>query len=211
MTTLLRLSLVAATLLGTLLAAPHTLAASGDKVLADWRADGSIDGDYSLQELQAADRQINEQEREYTFWNDAYAEALRRLRNPDAPQPKRPPTVPPQDFDKDGDIDAKDVATAKQKTQELREEQAERSDDVVRVDEVVEDEEDEEGAAGAASKGDDDGGGLGWLAALLFIVPASIIGFGAWRMQRTRGGAASKPALDADAPTSSFAAGDDLA
>jgi hypothetical protein len=190
--------------------------ASGDAVLSDWRADGTIECNHSLADLRAADAQINPQEREYTFWDEAYSDAVRCVTT--GKKTNRPPTVPPQDFDGDGDIDAKDLAIAKKKTKKLRhackaKDPAKRPKACPNTDDV-EDEADErepDEAIPASNKHDDNGhddGGFGLLAALLFLVPAAVIGIGAWRMQRSR--RSGKPSPERDAPTSSFA-GDDSA
>src|SRR5688500_7618327 len=96
-----RFVLLLVTFIGALLLPVASALASAEDVLADWRKEGTIDGTYTMSELRAADARITPQEREYLYWDEAYAEAVRRLRNPDAP-----PTVPPRDFDDDGDIDA---------------------------------------------------------------------------------------------------------
>jgi len=170
--------------------APRALAATAGQVLNDWREDGSIDGNYKLSELRAADQRINPQEREYTFWDDAYADAIRRLKNPDAPRRERKPTVPPRDFDNDGAIDADDIARANAETARLRAKRAREAREAARKkqqakDDDVSAEEPDDDLEPARSEDNDDSG-LGWLALLLIVVPAAVIGFGAWRMQRTR-------------------------
>lgn len=187
------LTCLLAAIVGCLVLAPGALGATAGQVLNDWREDGSIDGDYKLSELRAADQRINPQEREYTFWDEAYADAVSRINNPDAKPRKRPPTVPPRDFDNDGAIDADDLARANAETARLRAKrraealaEARRKKAEEEAEKLRAKERDDDNEPASSKSDDDDDDGLGWLALLLVLVPAAIIGVGVYRMQRAR-------------------------
>ncbi|MEO6867880.1 MAG: hypothetical protein ABI200_07655, partial [Gaiellales bacterium] len=173
------------------------VAASAETVIKDAR-DGSIDGNYTAAELRAADSKIDAQEREYNDWDYLFQNALRRLANPKIPKAE---VVTVRDFDGDGKITAKDEKIADARTKKLKKktkakEQAakdDEEDDPIAVESISDDPSD------SPKDGSDDSSG--GLLALLFLIPAAIIGFGVWRMQQARKrGANGAAGPDSDVP-----------
>lgn len=142
-----------------LLALPATADASAQRVLADWRADSSIDGDYSLADLRAANRQVSAEEREYFNWDEAYADAVRRKSLPPDQRddvPDEPPVAIPVDANRNGKIDPVEKKVAARKTKQLRAEWLKQRREELKEKNSRDDEDDDEAAVVAAS--DDDTG-----------------------------------------------------
>lgn len=192
-------TLVLALLVLALVAAQGANAASSAQIHRD-AADGSIDGDYTLQEMRAADRSVPAEIREYYGWEDAYSAYLRRLSNPGSP-----PVVVPVDSNRNGRIDTTEVAAAERKADDIggvvggdggRPSAEPRDPDNKDEDEIpAGDGEDRSEVTMFGRKGgdggDDDSGGspLLWL---IVGLPVLIVAAGAYRMSRaSRGGAAA--------------------
>lgn len=167
------------------LAGTSAFAASPNTIINDAK-DGSIDGDYTLSDLRAADAAISPEVREYNLWDEVYAVAIARAGNKNAPKPK---VVKPTDRDGDGAIEPEERAEAAKETRELNKKiikvqpkptkstsAMDASDEVDEVDTV---------AADSTSNKDDDGG-ASW--PLIILVAAIIvIGLvGVWRVIATR-------------------------
>lgn len=190
-------------------------AVANDEIYED-AADGYLDGDYTLEQVQSANGNVPTQTREYTLWDDIYADYVRRLRDPDAP---RAPIAEVVDVNDNGIIDQDDVQVARVKTRELQAEaRAERRD--LEADDSGDDEpgssddgdDDEPGSSNSSSGGNSSGssgssgsgdsgdsgsssgsdagtssGGVSpLLLASMLVVPAGVIGVGIWRMRRSR-------------------------
>lgn len=180
---------------------PCASAVAAQGSIYDDAADGYLDGDYTLSQVQDADSSVPTQIREYTLWDDIVAEYMRRLRDPDAP---REPIAEVLDYNDNGIIDQEDVEEARDKTQKLRRvarAEAREAREDGGGDENGRD--DDEGSAIPAAGDDDDGsdgsGGDGlpllWLSLLIFV-PMFIVGLGIWRMQRDRAARIAKDGAD---------------
>lgn len=194
-------TLVLALLVLALVAAQGAHAASSAQIHRD-AADGSIDGDYTLQEMRAADRSVPAEIREYYGWEDAYSAYLRRLSNPDAPR-----VVVPVDSNQNGRIDTTETAAAERKADDIggvvggdggRPSAEPRDPDNKDEDEVPAGEDGDQSEVtmfGRKSDGGDDDSGGSPLLWLIIGLPALIVATGAYRMRRSarRGAAATAP------------------
>jgi len=164
-------------------------------------ADGVIEGTYTLSELQAANRTVPAEQREYYGWDEAYSAAVRRLKNPDAP----PPKAVPVDSNRNGTIDPGEKQQAAKKTAQVQEtfkKGGKTGSSTTGADGVdgtttngtTTNGDDDPDTNVVVGKGDDDSGnggddegGTSWLLALLIVIPLAIIGFGVMRMKRAKG------------------------
>lgn len=188
-------TLVLALLVLALVAAQGANAASSSAIHRD-AADGSIDGDYTLQEMRAADRTVPAEIREYYGWEDAYSAYLRRLSNPDAP-----PVVVPVDSNRDGNIDERELDVAQEKAEDIGgvvDSSGSGSDSILDDEELeecetenvapecadsrLENRDDDNEPIRDSGRDDDDGGS--WLIWLIVGLPVLIVAFGAYRMAR---------------------------
>jgi hypothetical protein len=190
-----RIAFASLALLVVLLVAAAGASAATPAEIHEDALDGVIDGDFTLAQLRAADASVPAEQREYYGWEDAYADALRRQQNPDAP-----PVVAPIDSNQDGQIDEKEKAVAVAKTEKLKKRRtptAETRDPNNVSKDDIDDEETAAASSDDSDDGDDDEGGslLIWL---FILVPLAIIAFGAWRMYRQRNDEAA--GMDDDRP-----------
>lgn len=94
-------------------------AATTAQVMRDFNADESIDGNYTLTELRAANAAYPAAQREYfDAWEIAYRAAVKRVTSP--PGEVALPVVPPRDINKDGKIDDAERKAAAAKTAAAR-------------------------------------------------------------------------------------------
>lgn len=180
-------------LLALLVLAPIASAATSDQIHKD-AADCVLDGDYTLQELRAADRNVGADQREYGCWDEPYAAYLRQLAAPKGGV-IIPPVVKPKDTNKNGKIDASEKQAAALKNAAVIKKLKKRfGKDRVKTQAAVaaaggDDTNDGDGPSGGTSdKADrastkDDSDGTPWWLALL-LVPLAILAFGAYRLQR---------------------------
>ncbi|MCW2961254.1 MAG: hypothetical protein JWM90_1641 [Thermoleophilia bacterium] len=91
------------------------VAATTGQIMVDFNADDSIDGNYTLAELRAANAAYPAAQREYfDTWEIAYRAAVKRVTSP--PDKVKPPVVPPKDENQNGMIDPAEEAAAATKT-----------------------------------------------------------------------------------------------
>lgn len=167
-------------------------AATPNQIFKD-AEDGSIDGNYSLTDLRAADAAVRPDQREYFLWDEIYAAALSRIANPNAPKPPKLTIVKPVDSNGNGTIDDSEVTAAATKTKALNKKKLEKIDEI--VEETTVDEVDEaEDIEPVNSSGDsDDDGGTAWPVIVLGLLVLIIGGVAGWRVYAARRKPGSKP------------------
>jgi hypothetical protein len=152
-------------------------AATPEQIFADWREpDGVIDGDYTLAELRQADAMINPQEREYTFWDAAYADALQRLQGSAG---RRPRAVGARRAG-EGKLMIGAIAAVAHRAL------APRAADSTPAEPAKQHRRRDATAPSARTEDDGDDGGAGRMLGLLAIAPALVFGVGTLRHRRKR-------------------------
>jgi hypothetical protein len=157
------------------------LAASPNTIYRD-AADGSIDGNYSLSDLRAADAAISADQREYILWDEVYAAAIERASTPDAPKPRH---VKPTDMNGNGQIDPSERAKAAEATRKLNKVLLKKVK-AKKPAATATTETDDTIAASPSSNDDDDGGDTNWPLIVLIAAIIVIALVGIWRVIATR-------------------------
>lgn len=177
------------TTLVLLITGQGALAATAQTIHRD-AADGRIDGDYSLADLRAADRNAPVELVEYGGWPDMYQDALRRKSTPgeDAPSP-----YVAIDSNKNGTIDPAEQAAADAKnkaagidpegssaqhTARSCDDDADEGDCVARGDKHA------GGSSGDGSSSDGNNSKGSMLIWPVVMLPLAILVFGTWRLRR---------------------------
>lgn len=171
---------------------PAASAASSSAIFQD-AADGRIDGTYKLSELRKADSEVSAEQREYYGWDAVYAEAVRRLSNPQAAA--KDPVVVPVDSNRNGTIDPAEKAAAQKKEAKLKKKAGASGDDDSGEDDVFAEGADDADSTSSKDGGEDSGDGASPLLWLLILIPLGVIGFGVWRARQGK-----RERADLDAP-----------
>jgi hypothetical protein len=171
-----------------LVGAGAAIAATPDQIHED-ATDGSIDGTYTLAEMRAADRSVSAEQREYFGWEDVYNAYIRSLSKPN----EIPPAVP-VDKNKDGKIDAREIAAAKKITRAKCTKAtpaAKRSkvcSDRGVTQETTEPDEAEPRSDDNEPASDNDDSNASPLLWLIVGIPIAVVALGAWRMRGRKKG-----------------------
>lgn len=178
-------------------------AATSDQIHKD-AVDCVLDGDYTLQELRAADSSVGADQREYGCWDEPYAAYLRELAA--GPGEKvAPPVVQPKDTNRNGKIDPVEKKAAAKLNKKIKAKFAKAQDRHRSGGAIAAGGGDDDGSDGgtgadASSRSSNDDGGTPWWL-LLLLVPLAILAVGAFRLHRTSGARAVEPGAAATRPT----------